>query len=98
MIVEVEILVIAGITIFAVCTGLYAFFNKSKKLEKVLGCEHFNIQIQINGHAVDTISVGKKTDKEVVAFAEQKIKYQLEGKTVVKRLYLPEKFVNFVVK
>ena len=59
------------------------------------------IAVQINGKMRSVISVPAKADKEeafAIAKADEKVISALEGKTVVKEIYVPGKIVNIVVK
>ncbi len=59
------------------------------------------IPIQINGKVRSKITIGAKVDQAVVeaaARADSTFSQQLEGKTVVKVIYVPGRMMNFVVK
>jgi leucyl-tRNA synthetase len=59
------------------------------------------LPVQVNGKLRDRIKVAADASAQVVlqtAEAAEKIRPWLDGKTVVKRLYVPKKLVNFVVK
>lgn len=59
------------------------------------------IPIQINGKVRGKITIGAKVDQAVVEAtvrADSTIAQQLEGKTVVKVVYVPGRMMNFVVK
>ncbi len=60
-----------------------------------------DIPVQINGKLRAKITIGAKADQaavEAAARTEDVIASQLEGKTVVKVVYVPGRMVNFVVK
>ena len=59
------------------------------------------IAVQVNGKMKSVITVSAKADKEeafAAAKADEKVIAALEGKTVVKEIYVPGKIVNIVVK
>ena len=59
------------------------------------------IAVQINGKLKDTIEIEKGEEKEkVLAKAKQKDKIiaALEGKEIVKEIYVQDKIVNIVVR
>jgi leucyl-tRNA synthetase len=59
------------------------------------------IPVQVNGKLVNVIKVPAGSDDDTVkaaAFADEKVKARLEGKTVVKVIVVPGKLVNIVVK
>lgn len=59
-----------------------------------------NIAVMINGKVRDNITIELNQDKESILEAAKqldKIKPQLEGKTLRKAIYVPNKLVNFVV-
>lgn len=59
------------------------------------------IAVQVNGKMKSVITVSAKADKEeafAAAKADEKVIASLEGKTVVKEIYVPGKIVNIVVK
>ena len=57
------------------------------------------IAVQINGKVKATLSIGKEDPKdEVIAKGKELIADKLEGKTVVKEIYVPGRIVNIVVK
>lgn len=60
-----------------------------------------DVPVQINGKLRAKITIGSKADQaavEAAARSEEVIASQLEGKTVVKVVYVPGRMVNFVVK
>ncbi len=57
--------------------------------------------VQINGKLRATVSVPMNADKDTVkaaAMAEERVSSQVEGKTVVKEILVPNKIYNIVVK
>ncbi len=67
--------------------------------ESKLTVSTVEIPVQINGKVRDSISVDKSEAKEVVLEkAKELLGSKLEGKTIVKEIYVPARIVNFVVK
>jgi leucyl-tRNA synthetase len=67
---------------------------------RVLVADTVTVVIQINGKLRSQIEVARGADKDSVleqAKADQKTAGYLEGKTLRKEIYVPEKLVNFVV-
>jgi leucyl-tRNA synthetase len=59
------------------------------------------IAVQICGKLKGTIRIAADADKDAAiaaAKADEKIAAQLEGKTLVKEIYVPGKIVNFVAR
>lgn len=59
------------------------------------------VPVQVNGKLRGRVSVPADADAaahETAAFADVKIAQQLEGKTIVKKIIVPGRMVNFVVK
>ena len=59
------------------------------------------IVVQINGKVRAKLEIAADAEKDVVlaqAAAEPKIAEAVEGKTIMKQIYVPKKLVNFVVK
>ena len=57
--------------------------------------------VQVNGKVKDKIEVDEGLSQDEMkekALASEKIKAQIEGKTVVKTIVVPKKLVNIVVK
>jgi len=62
---------------------------------------NIELPVQVNGKLRDKIVVPAESDEAtILATAEraEKVRPWVEGKTIVKRLYVPKKLVNFVVK
>lgn len=69
-------------------------FDESKCVEDTV-----EIAVQINGKVKDKLSIGKEDPKdEVIAKGKELIADKLEGKTIVKEIYVPGRLVNIVVK
>ena len=69
-------------------------FDAAKTVESTV-----EIAVQINGKVKATLSIGKEDPKdEVIAKGKELIKDKLEGKTIVKEIYVPGRIVNIVVK
>ncbi len=57
------------------------------------------IAVQINGKVKATLNIGKEDPKdEVIAKGKELIADKLEGKTIVKEIYVPGRIVNIVAK
>ncbi len=57
------------------------------------------IAVQINGKVKATLAIGKEDPKdEVIAKGKELIADKLDGKTIVKEIYVPGRIVNIVVK
>lgn len=57
------------------------------------------LPVQINGKVKDSIEIDKDEAKDVVlAKAKELLGGKLEGKTIVKEIYVPGRIINFVVK
>ena len=57
------------------------------------------IALQVSGKFRDTMMVAADADKEtVLAKAKEVLASRLEGKTVVKEIYVPGKIVNIIAK
>ena len=63
--------------------------------------EETTLVVQVNGKLRDRITVPvsiTESEAKEQAIASEKVKPHLEGKTIVKEIYVPGKLVNFVVK
>ncbi len=63
--------------------------------------DQIEIVLQINGRVRSKILIAADTEKDDVmaqALADSKIVEAIEGKSVIKQIYVPKKLVNFVVK
>ncbi len=59
------------------------------------------VPVQVNGKLRDTVEVPAGSDKDVIlaaAKASEKVQRQIEGKTIVKEIFVPGKMLNLVVK
>ncbi len=57
------------------------------------------IPLQINGKVRENLAIGKNADKdEVLKKAKEMLSSRLEGKTIVKEIFVPGKIVNIVIK
>jgi len=68
---------------------------------KYLVKDDMTIAIQVNGKLRSRISVPKESDKETIlnqAKADTKIQKYLEGKELVKEIYVPGRLVNLVIR
>ncbi len=71
-------------------------FDEAKTVDDVI-----QMAVQINGKVRGTITIPKDADKEVAkvaAMAEENITAHLEGKTIVKEIFVPGRIFNIVVK
>jgi leucyl-tRNA synthetase len=71
-------------------------FDSAKLAEATI-----EVPVQVNGKVRDRIVVEAEADEETVlkaAEAAEKVRPWVEGKTVVKRVYVPKKLVSLVVK
>jgi leucyl-tRNA synthetase len=62
---------------------------------------NIELPVQVNGKLRDKIIVPADADEQTIlktAESAEKVRPWIDGKTVVKRLYVPKKLVNFVVK
>ena len=74
----------------------WASFDESKTIDSTV-----EIAVQINGKLKGTITVNKdisKDDAIAMAKSDEKIAEAMEGKSIVKEIYVPGKIVNIVVK
>ncbi|MCR4997877.1 MAG: hypothetical protein K6A61_11335, partial [Butyrivibrio sp.] len=57
------------------------------------------IAVQINGKVKATLNINKEDSKdEVIAKGKELIADKLEGKNIVKEIYVPGRIVNIVAK
>lgn len=71
-------------------------YDEEKTVESII-----EMAIQINGKVRARVSIPKDADKETVmnsVKADEKIKAQLEGKQIVKEIYVPGKICNIVIR
>ena len=63
--------------------------------------EEIEIPVQVNGKLRGRVTVGAEADQATVeqrAFTDEKIKSAIAGKTIVKKIYVPGKLFNIVVR
>ena len=61
--------------------------------------DEVEIALQIGGKLRDTMVIAKDASKDdALAKAKEALASRLEGKTVVKEIYVPGKIVNLIVK
>jgi leucyl-tRNA synthetase len=63
--------------------------------------EEIEIPVQVNGKLRSRVTVGVDADESTIlalALADEKIKAAIAGKQIVKKIYVPGKLVNIVVK
>ncbi len=71
-------------------------YDEAKTVDSVI-----NIGVQVNGKVRGTVGIPKDAPKEeaiAIGKANEKVASFLEGKTIVKEIYVPGKILNFVVK
>ena len=59
------------------------------------------IVVQINGKVKAKLNIEADTDKDIVmdlAMNDEKVKESIDGKNIVKQIYVPNKLVNIVAK
>ena len=67
--------------------------------EEKMTDDEVEMAVQVNGKVRDTILIGIDEDKDsILAKAKEKISSKIEGKTIVKEVYVPKKIINIVVK
>jgi leucyl-tRNA synthetase len=63
--------------------------------------EEIEIPVQVNGKLRSRVSVPADSDEAFViarALADEKVKAAIAGKQIIKKIYVPGKMVNLVVK
>jgi len=63
--------------------------------------EEIEIPVQVNGKLRSRVTVSADADENTVlerALADEKVKAAIAGKQIVKKIYVPGKMVNLVVK
>jgi leucyl-tRNA synthetase len=71
-------------------------YEEEKTVENII-----EMAIQINGKVRGRVNINKDADHDTVLAtvkADEKIKEHLEGKQIVKEIYVPGKICNIVVK
>ena len=67
--------------------------------ESKITVDEITIPLQINGKVRENITISASLGKdEVMALAKKALASRLEGKTIVKEIYVPGKILNIVVK
>ena len=69
--------------------------------EDLVGSEIKIIVIQINGKIRDQFEIeGDKSEDEIINMAEnsEKVSQHIKGKEIIRKIYVKDKLVNFVVK
>ena len=68
--------------------------DESKLVENTV-----SVAVQINGKVRENIKISKDETKEnALAKGKEAIESRLEGKTIVKEIYVPGRIINIVVK
>ena len=61
--------------------------------------DEYNLPIQVNGKLKTTITIAYDTDENIIKEkAHEAVKAQLEGKTIIKEIYVKNKIYNIVAK
>ena len=61
--------------------------------------DEYNLPIQVNGKLKTTITIAYDTDENIIKEkAHEAVKTQLEGKTIIKEIYVKNKIYNIVAK
>ncbi len=61
--------------------------------------DNIEIALQINGKVKEALLIEKDSEKDIVLEkAKEKLQSRLDGKTIVKEIYVPNKIVNIVIK
>ena len=69
--------------------------------EKLTEVENIEVPVQVNGKLRATLEVAKSiTEEDIIKLAleRENVKKFTTGKTILKKIYVPEKIVNIVVK
>lgn len=74
-------------------------FAKIDIIEEVFKEESVTLAITVNGKKRDEIEVEVDLEKDqIISIAKEKVVKWLEGKSIIKEIYVPNKLVNLVVK
>jgi len=74
-------------------------FGKIEIDEEALKDDEITMVVTINGKKRSEISVAPDSDKEIILeLAKEAVSKQLEGKTIIKEIVVPNKLINIVVK
>ncbi|MBO4337549.1 MAG: leucine--tRNA ligase, partial [Lachnospiraceae bacterium] len=71
-------------------------YDEAKTVEDTV-----EVGVQVNGKLKNTVAIpfnGEKDEVLAIAKADEKVAASIEGKTLVKEIYVPNKIINFVVK
>ncbi len=71
-------------------------YDESKTVDDMI-----ELGVQINGKVKSVVAIPNKAERDValsLAKADEKIAELIEGKNIVKEIYVPNKIINFVVK
>jgi leucyl-tRNA synthetase len=80
----------------SICSAPWPMYDPELAKESEL-----TIAVQVNGRLRDKITVPADAAEAAVkekALASDKVKANIEGKQVVKQIYIPQKLLNIVVK
>ena len=74
-------------------------FAKIDIIEEVFKEDSVTLAITINGKKRDEIEVEIGLEKnQILSSAKEKVAKWLEGKSIIKEIYVPNKLINLVVK
>ncbi|MBR4760470.1 MAG: leucine--tRNA ligase [Lachnospiraceae bacterium] len=71
-------------------------YDEAKTVEDTV-----EVGVQVNGKLKNTVAIpfnGEKEEALSIAKADEKVAVAMEGKSIVKEIYVPNKIINFVVK
>ncbi len=74
----------------------WPIFDESKTVDDTI-----EMPVQVNGKVKSTVLVPKDASKDAIlaiAYADEKVKANIDGKTTVKEIVVPGKIINIVVK
>jgi len=77
------------------------YHSKWPEIKNIKNSETTNITVMVNGKTRATVQINsEKTEKQIIdmAKAETNVQKYLEGKKIVKSIYITGKVVSFVVK
>ena len=76
-----------------------ANFTKIEILNEVFEQDSLNLAITVNGKRLGEFEApSSASDDEIIALAKQSAEKWLEGKEIIKQIYVAGKLVNFVIK
>jgi leucyl-tRNA synthetase len=74
-------------------------FKEIKIDESALKKDEINYPVSVNGKKRAEISVSTSASKEeILEIAKKAVKKYLDGKEIVKEIFVPKRMINFVVK